>query len=133
MAILILNSDVSSYSEISKKIAGEIRGDLPDEEMFYSLDSKKSPSDSSLIRDLKERTGLHFRGALDKEYKLDAVTELHTTEQRSKAVDLRKKLKGYGQFFKTHSGKELFVLEGVNLPEGDPSISQRIQSMLINK
>ncbi|MGE3921065.1 MAG: hypothetical protein AB7F64_09095 [Gammaproteobacteria bacterium] len=87
-------------------------------------------TETTLIRHLNANFApLRFFGIQDNTYQVDAVTYIENATEEKTASALQSKLKRYGRFFNVH-GKRAFILEGINLPEGQPSIGRRIQTCL---
>ena len=117
--------------------AKRIRETLDRENIFaeyktYGLPDKIAIHPTSIINLLNEKTTLGFFGVRDSAYKVDAVAKIAPTQEKA-AMELQKRLKGYGHFFTVDDSQRLFVLEGVNLPGGDPSIAQRVQTALTQR
>ena len=73
---------------------------------------------------------LNFFSVIDDRHKVDAVAEIAAQQDNDIAEKIQRTLKGYGKFFEMSDGKKGFVLEGINLPEGNPSIGQRVHAWL---
>ena len=101
----------------------------------YSIDNRIPIEDTSLITRLKKATQLPFRCVRDDDYKVDAVVALQNESEFEKAQLLQKDL-NVGLFFQYHLGEGTykgFVLEGINLSEGNPSRGEQIKFYLRTK
>lgn len=125
------NSTVfGSYLKIAEKIATELRIEKTFlHQPFYSLNEKTRVENTTLISLLREKTGIPFFGAYDKDYKVDAIAEISTQEEEKTVKGLRRALKGHGEFFKMANGNIAFVLEGINVPVENPKLIQSIQNL----
>lgn len=125
------NSTVfGSYLNVARKIEKELRlTPLSLNENPYSLEEKIKIEDTTLISLLKTKVGCPFFGVRDRKYKVDAVVELSTKENRNIAQDLQSFLKGHGKFFNDKNGKEMFILEGINLSDENSELIQNIQNL----
>jgi hypothetical protein len=119
-----------SYPMVAEKIKKELQARLPlVEEDIYHLDEKIKIEDTTLISLLKARSALPFFGVCNNDYEVDAVAELKAEDDRARARQLCRTLKGHGRFF-TIDRKQIFVLEGINSSEGKPSLGKRIETSL---
>ena len=73
---------------------------------------------------------LPFFGVRDKEYKVDAVTEIKTKQDRITALSLQDTTQRYGRFFQNKDGQRMFVLEGINLRGEQPNIWDHVNARL---
>lgn len=127
-------ASLMKYKKLVDIVVSEIKSRSPifegDE---YKIFEKILVPETILITHLKAKTQLPFVGYRDSQYKVDAVVTLKKDNDIEKVKQLQRGLKGYGQFFTLNNpeiGKTRFVLEGINLPEGDPPIGQRIQNLI---
>lgn len=115
------------YLDVAKKVVKELKSRQPLlEEDSYTLKGKIKIEDTTLVSLLKEKSKLLFFGVRDQEYKVDAIVELNTMEDRSAATNLQRSLRGHGRFFNIKDEKEIFVLEGINLSSENPKLIQHI-------
>lgn len=97
----------------------------------YPLEKQTKIEPTSIITFLNQYTKLKFFGVRNEEYQVDAVSFIESQNSRAAASDIRHKMGGYGQFYRTVTHQEIFVLEGVNLPSENSSVAQRIQEWIL--
>lgn len=121
----------NGYLEVAKSVAKKIKLKRPSlVEDLYILEEKLKINDTTLTILLKEKSKLPFFAVRDNEYKVDAIVELNTQEERSIAAGLQRSLKAHGRFFHIQDAKEIFVLEGINLSDEYPKLRQNIRNLV---
>jgi hypothetical protein len=96
----------------------------------YDLKNKIKVEDSSLIKWLKQKTGLPFFCVRDENYKVDAISDIGSKDAQIAFLKLQESC-GVGRFFNEVNGKRLFVLEEINIHDIHPTAEERIRDYLL--
>lgn len=81
--------------------------------------------ETTLLRLLNTGSGLTFSGVRDDEFKVDAVTELHTEREHIAAENLRHRLQA-GSYYRGAT-RTFFVIPQINVGEREGDLPYRIQ------
>lgn len=108
------------YLEISEKIREHLSLTVYQEEQKEDLLLGKHLTDyiPTLIQGLHKTFRELYFWSIRLKDRVDALAFIENDADEDAAKSLQKSLKGYGRFFVSH-GKKYFILEGLNLPEGE--------------
>lgn len=125
---------LNHYLSLTKQITDKIKSQqYLFSEKVYNPDSKLLIPETSIIAWLNVKTTLTFSGVRDHEYTVDAIAEIKNKSDRISALKIQDVEQRYGRFFKDKHGKQMFVLEGINILDCKPNISDYIKQILSNK
>ena len=122
---------LNHYLSLTKQITERVK---LQQDLFYGkvydLDSKMPIPETSIIALLNVKTTLVFFGVRDNEYKVDAIAEIKNKSDRISALEIQDVQQRYGRFFQNKQGKQMFVLEGINIFDHKPNIGEYIKQIL---